>query len=182
MRILFDFDEKKCSACGACAVACMDQNDIDIPGGQQPYRRVYQLERGGRFVSLSIACMHCSDAPCADICPVGCLYRDADTGLVLYDTANCVGCRACFRACPYGAPTFRPAEDARRMRMEKCHGCLARIEAGLTPACVRACPTGALTWRRAEDGAAPRAAALFDEWRDILRPADATGNRKETRT
>jgi len=66
--------------------------------------------------------------------------------------------------------------------MEKCHGCLARIEAGLTPACVRACPTGALTWRRAEDGAAPRAAALFDEWRDILRPADATGNRKETRT
>lgn len=30
-RYLF-FDSEKCSACGACALACMDQNDIDIPG------------------------------------------------------------------------------------------------------------------------------------------------------
>ena len=40
MKILFEFDEKKCSACGACAIACMDQNDIDVEAGQQPYRKV----------------------------------------------------------------------------------------------------------------------------------------------
>ena len=182
MKILFDFDEKKCSACGACAVACMDQNDIDIPGGQQPYRRIYELESGGQFVSLSIACLHCPEAPCADACPAGCLYKDADSGLTLYDTTGCIGCRACFRACPYDVPTFRPAEDTRGVRMEKCHGCLARIEAGLEPACVRVCPTGALTWRRAKDEEASRAAILWERWQKDLRRADGSGHRQELRT
>ena len=173
MKILFDFDEKKCSACGACAIACMDQNDVDIPGGQQSYRRVFQCESGGEFASLSIACLHCSDAPCADACPVGCIEKDADTGLVRCDTTRCIGCRACFRACPYGAPTFRPPENGgTRARMEKCRGCPERIEAGLQPACVRACPTGALTWRWAEDGETSRLAALYDRWRGVIRSAD----------
>ena len=30
MKRYIDLDLEKCSACGACAVACMDQNDIDI--------------------------------------------------------------------------------------------------------------------------------------------------------
>ena len=152
MKILFEFDEKKCSACGACAIACMDQNDVDIQGGQQPYRRVYQYESGGEFVSVSIACLHCPEAPCVDACPAGCLYKDENTGLTRYDNQNCIGCHSCSVACPYGAPSFRPPErERKRDRMEKCHGCLARIEAGLQPACVHACPTGALTWRWTED-------------------------------
>lgn len=152
MKLLFDFDPEKCSACGACAIACMDQNDVDVSAGQQPYRKVCQYESEAEHVYLSIACLHCPDAPCVTACPLGCLYKDAETGLTLYDTANCVGCHACAKACPYDAPTFRPTGEKRpREKMEKCHGCLARIEAGLAPACVRACPTGALTWRWAED-------------------------------
>ena len=148
MKILFEFDEKKCSACGACAIACMDQNDVDVQSGQQPYRRVYQYESGGKFTSMSSACRHCMNAPCVAACPSGCLFKDTRTGLTLYDTRNCTGCHACSKACPYDAPSFRPPEGERkRDRMEKCHGCLARIEAGLQPACVHACPTGALTWR-----------------------------------
>lgn len=140
------FDGEKCTACGACAVACMDQNDIDIPAGQRPYRTVYRTEREGVSEYVSSACRHCADAPCVQVCPMGCLYKDVETGLVLYDNAKCVGCHACERACLYGAVSFRPTGlDRPRERMEKCHGCAERIRAGLLPACVRNCPTSALT-------------------------------------
>ena len=165
MKILFDFDEKKCSACGACAVACMDQNDVDVQGGQRPYRRVFQCESRGTFLSVSLACLHCPEAPCAAVCPLGCLWRDPETGLVRYDSTDCVGCHACSAECPYDAISFRPAADgSARERMEKCHGCLARIRAGLQPACVRACPAGALSWRWAEDGEISRLEALYKRW------------------
>ena len=149
MRILFAFDGKKCTACGACAVACMDQNDVDVTGGQRPYRRVYQAENSGRFTCVSAACLHCPDAPCADACPAGCFYREADTGLVLYDNQNCTGCRSCAAACPCDALSFRPVGG--QERMEKCDGCRERIRAGLQPACVHTCPTGALSWRWEEE-------------------------------
>ena len=41
-KIVFDFDPQKCSACGACAIACMDQNDVDEEAGMQSYRKVYE--------------------------------------------------------------------------------------------------------------------------------------------
>ena len=100
MKILFDFDPAKCSACGACAIACMDQNDVDVEHGQQPYRKVYNYESGSELVSVSIACLHCPDAPCITACPVGCLYKDLSNGLTRYDTTNCIGCHSCAMACP----------------------------------------------------------------------------------
>ena len=151
MRVRFEFDAEKCTACGACAVACMDQNDVDITAGQQPYRKVCVVEREGRRIYRSIACRHCANAPCVSACPVGCITKDEETELTRVDTASCIGCRACAAVCPSEAPTVRPVKGAPgRVRMEKCHGCFSRIEAGLTPACVHACPTGALTVSREE--------------------------------
>ena len=140
MKILFEFDEKKCSACGACAVACMDQNDVDVAAGQEHYRKVYQYESGDDMVCISIACLHCPDAPCVTACPVGVLYKDGETGLTLYDNTNCIGCHSCAMACPFGAPSFNDEG-----KMVKCDGCVERLRQGLIPACVRVCPTGALT-------------------------------------
>lgn len=165
MKILFEFDERKCSACGACAVACMDQNDLAAEEGQQPYRKVYTYESAGERASMSIACLHCADAPCVTACPAGCLYKDGETGLTRYDNTRCIGCHSCAMACPYGAPSFRgDGAHPVREKMEKCHGCLARIEAGLTPACVHSCPTGALSWRWAEDDAVNGVGELYRSW------------------
>ena len=35
------FDAKKCVGCYACAVACMDQNDIDLLAGDLMFRHVF---------------------------------------------------------------------------------------------------------------------------------------------
>lgn len=143
MNYVFNLDFDKCVACGACAVACMDQNDISLKDGDKPFRSVAVVERPGdpnrEITYLSMGCMHCANAPCVAACPVGCLRKN-EMGLTVYDNSACIGCHSCAMACPFGAPTFRA-----NGKMEKCNGCQARLEYGMLPACVRACPTGALT-------------------------------------
>jgi Fe-S-cluster-containing dehydrogenase component len=145
MSVHFELDIDKCSACGACAVACMDQNDISIPDGERPFRCVFLQENKSaadlkdRYQYFSVACMHCDNAPCVNACPSGCLFKDPETGFTLFDTTNCIGCHSCAMACPFGAPAFR--KDG---KMQKCDGCIERVRHGRMPSCVLACPNGAL--------------------------------------
>ena len=69
MKKYLFFDPEKCSACGACALACMDQNDVDIPGGEQPFRHTFVLEKEQHLSFYSVSCKHCDDAPCVMGCP-----------------------------------------------------------------------------------------------------------------
>jgi formate dehydrogenase iron-sulfur subunit len=111
--------------------------------------------------SLSVACMHCSDAPCAAVCPVDCFYTTED-GLVLHDKDICIGCGYCFYACPFGAPQFPKAGAfASRGKMDKCTFCAGgpketgsadeqrtyganRLAEGKLPLCAEMCATRAL--------------------------------------
>ncbi len=148
MALKLELDLSKCCACGACAVACMDQNDIDLSTGQRPFRVVFRQEtrKTGAIEYYSMSCMHCDNAPCIQACPSGCLYKDPETNLTLYDNTNCIGCHSCAMACPFGAPTFGPDN-----KMRKCNGCIDRIRAGLEPACVKGCTFGALKLVDAEN-------------------------------
>lgn len=137
MKLRLKLDVEKCVACGACVVACMDQNDIDTDV-MSPYRRIADYEIGGEYRFISVSCMHCDDAPCVEGCPAGCIKKDEKTDLTLFDTTNCIGCRSCSMACPVGAPSFRDG------KMTKCDGCITRLENGYAPACVLVCPTEAL--------------------------------------
>lgn len=139
MKKYFVFDPEKCSSCGACAVACMDQNDTDIEAGEMPFRYTFIKEETGHLTFYSVSCMHCEDAPCVTGCPVGCLRKDPETGFTLYDNTGCIGCHSCAMACPFGIPTFGCGG-----KMRKCDGCATRQAYGLQPACVKVCPTGAL--------------------------------------
>ena len=140
-RLIIDLDLDRCCACGACAIACMDQNDIDTVA-EMPLRKVFTTENSekGRINYFSIACMHCTDAPCVMACPTGCIQKDEETGLTVYDNTNCIGCHSCSLACPYGALSFDEVG-----KMQKCDGCIVRLQNGLEPACIRTCTVNALS-------------------------------------
>jgi anaerobic dimethyl sulfoxide reductase subunit B (iron-sulfur subunit) len=137
----FSFDISRCSGCMACMVACFDQNDM--PGNGSTFRHVSKIETGVypsvniRYVSM--ACMHCGDAPCITVCPTKAISKSAEGGIVVVSRDLCIGCHGCATVCPFGAPQF-PEGTA----MRKCDFCVARISHGLEPACVRTCPTRAL--------------------------------------
>ena len=136
-------DVDLCVGCGACAVACMDQNDIYPEKGQVAVRRIHQVENGhfptAAIFHVTAACLHCEDAPCVIACPTGAIAKDGNTGNVTTLRDLCIGCHSCAVACPFGVPRY-DAED----KLQKCGGCGERVEAGLQPSCVRVCPTGAL--------------------------------------
>ena len=43
-KYAIDLDITKCISCGACSIACMDQNDFQVKDGQRPFRNVFDLE------------------------------------------------------------------------------------------------------------------------------------------
>ena len=97
-KYAIDLDITKCISCGACSIACMDQNDFQVKEGQRPFRNVFDLEMEQKgevkYSHLSLACMHCSDAPCITACPSACLRKDPETNLTVYDTTNCIAVTA----------------------------------------------------------------------------------------
>ena len=110
MSYIFLLDTKRCVGCGACAVACMDQNDFDPKTGSAPFRTVFEtehMEEKPSFHHYSVACMHCDNAPCITACPVQCLRKDPETNLTVYDNTHCIGCHSCAMASS-GPPVPRP--------------------------------------------------------------------------
>ena len=125
-------------------------------------RRVVTINDGQPGeASISVACMHCTDAPCMAVCPADCFYR-TDDGIVLHNKDTCIGCGYCFYACPFGAPQF-PKKTAfgSRGKMDKCTFCAGgpeetfseaerkkyganRIAEGKLPMCAELCATKAL--------------------------------------
>lgn len=143
MSHAFYLDVDRCTGCFACAVACMDQNDLEIGSEPTAWRQVFKVETGiapeARLRYVSLACMHCEDAPCIMACPTGAIAREAGTRVVKVTGELCIGCHSCSIACPFGVPRF--GKDG---TMEKCDLCSVRLENDLEPACVRICPTKAL--------------------------------------
>jgi molybdopterin-containing oxidoreductase family iron-sulfur binding subunit len=99
-------DLRKCVGCSACTIACIAENRLPP---SVVYRPVLEEEIGTypnvtrRFVPRP--CMQCTNPPCVPVCPVHATYKRAD-GVVEINYDQCIGCRYCVTACPYGARTF----------------------------------------------------------------------------
>lgn len=147
----FVFDGTRCTGCKTCALACKDAHNLDETVS---YRQVYEYEGGGWAQDetgawttdgftyyVSLACNHCAEPACTQVCPTGAMYRN-ELGFVTVDDRRCVGCGYCALACPYHAPKV----DRAAGHSVKCDGCTERVAAGLEPVCVEACPQRALAF------------------------------------
>ncbi len=155
-QLAFYFDSSACIGCKACQIACQDKNDLpaDIM-----WRRVFRYG-GGNWIHtglvavpnnlfryfVSISCQHCQDPACVTVCPTTAMSKD-ENGIVSIDPSQCIGCRYCEWACPYGAPHF----DAAAGVMTKCNFCKDLLDAGGNPACVDACVMRALDFGELSD-------------------------------
>jgi dimethyl sulfoxide reductase iron-sulfur subunit len=151
-------DLRRCDGCNKCTEAC--QKNHYLPP-EQEWIKVYEMtDPSGASYAMPRLCMHCEDAPCVRVCPVGASFYD-DDGLVLVDQDKCIGCRLCMAACPYEARYFNWAEPSvapplpttptpefpapqRQGTVGKCVLCVHDLGHGKLPYCIDACTMGAL--------------------------------------
>ena len=139
----FIFDYSKCVGCHACIVGCYNENKTDpTTAWRQINTANHKKIPLAGFLNLSIACNHCLEAPCLKACPVKAYHRDEQTGAVIHQPENCIGCKYCTWACPFDAPKY----NTKKGIVEKCHLCNHLIAKELNPACANQCPTGALSF------------------------------------
>lgn len=123
----------RCMGCRACMEACKVENNTPTA---HLWMYVFRFEEGAfpntRVWFMPRPCMHCKNAPCVKVCPVGARYKRED-GLTATDWERCIGCRYCEVACPYGVNYFNWKEPARNYYLDWMDGDLPAVVLGEIP-------------------------------------------------
>ena len=175
MRFGMVIDVSRCIGCATCAVACKSNNnlpndmwwiDIRTEGGDAPDSASGTYPNNLHRRYFPVSCQHCQKPTCVAVCPTGATYKDADTGIVMTNATECIGCDSCVEGCPYGvrklygtdvtwsvdfavgdsdAPTHAAGT------VGKCTGCANRLARDEEPACMKLCPARARYWGDLDD-------------------------------
>lgn len=171
-------DLNRCIACYGCEIACKQENDV--PLGEY-WNKVYTDGPVGTHPKITqywvpTMCQQCENPACIEVCPTGASYRDEETGVVLINREDCIGCQTCLNACPYGVRSF----NAKEVKVGKCTLCQQLTKDGGVPACVKACCGQARFYGDLDDpeSAASQAIAAADP-ADVHQFADS-GNKPTT--
>ena len=97
-----------CTGCTVCLIACQTENNIPVVGKQEVKRNRelhwIRIDRDfssdghtadvePRIVNQPVACMHCEDAPCEQVCPVNAALHSPER-LNLQVPNRCIGADA----------------------------------------------------------------------------------------
>ncbi|MDY6907616.1 MAG: 4Fe-4S dicluster domain-containing protein [Chloroflexota bacterium] len=155
-------DISKCTACRGCQVACKQWNDR--PGVTTTNRGTYEnpphlsadtwtriefyevgKDGGVEWFFRKHQCMHCTDASCVAVCPVGAMHKEGEYTVNNHDW--CIGCGYCVEACPFDAVHKSHGGGT----AQKCWFCFDRVTNDMVPACVKTCPPGAIQFGERSD-------------------------------
>jgi carbon-monoxide dehydrogenase iron sulfur subunit len=131
-------DLERCTGCRQCEMVC----SVFHTGASNPSRsriKIMKWEDAGMY--LPMACNHCEQAYCVEVCPTKACHREPENhNRVIIDKKRCIGCRTCIMACPFGHPFF----DVQERVTVKCDFCDG------DPQCVRFCEVKAISFMDAE--------------------------------
>ena len=127
----------------------------DVDDRLTPYNWLYiesvTVQKDGAPLELHIPrrCLHCTNPPCANLCPWGAASKEPNTGTVSIDSQTCLGGAKCRTVCPWHIPQRQSGVGlyldlmprfAGNGIMYKCDRCADSFAHGQLPACVEVCP------------------------------------------
>lgn len=124
---------ERCTGCHSCEMACSLLHDGECNLNLSRIG-IMKTNGGGTNENIPVVCQQCRDALCADVCVMGAISRQAETGALKVNEDLCVGCKTCVIACPLGGVLYHYIKGC-AMKCDLCGG---------DPECVKSCIYGAL--------------------------------------